>query len=98
MKNRSWLAFWLLLGLGVVCLAPSPASAWWRQAQKRKVAAKEPTAEAVTLNGVVQRVTPTQIEILVDPPAKEDQKHKQECPARYLDRGHAARHHVPRGG
>jgi hypothetical protein len=30
----------------------------------------------VSFSGVIQRVTPTQIEVLVDPPAKEDQKHK----------------------
>ncbi len=76
MRNRRFLALWLLLALGVVCLAPPPASAWWRHAQKRNLASSEPTGESVTLSGVIQRATATQIEVLVDPPAKDDQKHK----------------------
>ncbi len=75
MTNRSFLAFWLLFGLGAACLAP-PASAWSQHMPKRKAVPKEPTEESVTLNGVIQRVTSTQIEVLVDSPAKEDQKNK----------------------
>jgi hypothetical protein len=76
MTSRRLLTFWLLLSFGTVCLAPAPASAWWRRAQRRNVLPTEPTEESVTLKGVIQRVTPGQIEVLVDSPAKADQKAK----------------------
>jgi hypothetical protein len=77
MNGRRFWVIWLLLAVGILCFPPSPASAWLRQVQKRRTVAKEPTEESVTLSGVIQHVTSKQIEILVDPPAKEDSKHKK---------------------
>jgi hypothetical protein len=67
-RFRAW--FLLLFALAPICLGPSPASAWWQTLHRRKVVPKEPSGQSVTLSGVVQRVTPTEIEVLVDPPAK----------------------------
>ena len=77
--SRKFLTFWLLLSLGAISFAPPLASAGSQHPPKRKVVSKNgptTTEESVTLNGVLQRVTSAQIEVLVDSPAKGDQKQK----------------------
>ena len=70
MTNRMFLVFWMLLGLVVFAVSPHVASAWPVHSRpKPKELPKEPSAESVTLNGVVQSITSTEIEMLVHPPA-----------------------------
>ncbi len=67
----------------VVLLAGLPAWAWspyYRPNYRPPAAAKQPTAESVTIQGTIQSITTAQIEVLCDAPAKKGKDQNKNAP------------------
>jgi hypothetical protein len=62
-----------IVGLCTVFWSPPLAAGWWHP-RRYTVPQKAPTAESVSLQGVVQSITATHIEVLVDKPTDADNK------------------------
>lgn len=63
--NRRIIGCCTILGLCTVFCAPPLAAGWWHP-RRRMPQYQQPTAESVSLQGTVQSITPTHIEVLVD--------------------------------
>jgi hypothetical protein len=71
--NRTTIAYCMILGLcGGLCSTPL-AAAWWHP-RRHTGQQKVPTSEAVNLQGVVQSITATHIEVIADKPTGADSK------------------------
>jgi hypothetical protein len=65
--NRTIIGYCTVVGLGLVFSFPPVATGWWYSRRHRpQYHQQQPTAESVSLEGTVQSITPTHIEVLVD--------------------------------
>jgi hypothetical protein len=71
--NRTILACCMILGLCTAFCSP-PLAAAWSHPRRHTGQQKVPTAEAVNLQGVVQSITATHIEVIADKPTGADSK------------------------
>jgi hypothetical protein len=71
--NRTIIACCMILGLCAGLCSTPLAAAWWHP-RRHTGQQKVPTAEAVNLQGVVQSITATHIEVIADKPTGADSK------------------------